>query len=65
MAQALGIDVDAAEVRATSATSAKLAAQAGEQARVKKKKLTKRGKGKSHDARRAAAKKEQNEGAPQ
>ena len=44
-----GFDVDALEVRAANETSAKLAAQAGEQVGVKKKD---RGKRKSHDKRR-------------
>ena len=57
--------MDELEVRATSATSAKLAAQAGEPARVRKKKLTKKGKGKSHHQRMAEARmaeKDNNEG---
>ena len=59
-----GFDVDALEVRAANETSAKLAAEANEPVRVRKKKLTKRGKGKSHDERRAGAETKQNDGAP-
>ena len=51
----LNSHVDKEEVRAANETSAKLAAQAGEPARVKKKKLTKKGKGKSHHQRMAEA----------
>ena len=60
----LGFDVDELEVRAAQATSARLAAQASEQGRVKKKKLTRRGKGRSHDERNAAAATRRNDGAP-
>ena len=65
-ARAMGVDVDELEVRVASETSDRLAEQADGPVRIKKKKtkLTKRGKGKSHDERRQEVQKERNDGAP-
>ena len=56
-----GFDVDALEVRAANETSAKLAAQAGEQVGVKKKGPQRRAKGRKTGGQKAKARRERAE----